>query len=322
MHELNRPAALVGDREIVATRVFDAPRETVFRMWTDPQHVGQWWGPRGFTTTTFAMDVRPGGVWRFVMHGPDGRDYENKITYTEVVEPQRIAYKHGGDRDTEPVNFTVTVTFDDLGGRTKLTMRMLFPSASARDAVVKNYGAVHGLDQTLGRLGERVASDPADLPFVIARTFDAPRDRVFEVWSKREHLMRWFGPKGFTMPDARLDFRPGGLFHYRMVSPDGHEMWGKFVFREILPPQRIVFVNSFSDANAGLARHPGSEMWPMEMLSTVTFAEHQGRTTVTVSWVPLNPTPAERATFDAGRESMRTGWGGTFERLAAYLAKN
>jgi len=167
-----------------------------------------------------------------------------------------------------------------------------------------------------------VASDPADLPFVIARTFDAPRDRVFEVWSKREHLMRWFGPKGFTMPDARLDFRPGGLFHYRMVSPDGHEMWGKFVFREILPPQRIVFVNSFSDANAGLARHPGSEMWPMEMLSTVTFAEHQGRTTVTVSWVPLNPTPAERATFDTGRESMRTGWGGTFERLAAYLAKN
>ena len=121
------------DREIIATRVYDAPRDLVFKLWTDPQHLTQWWGPRGFTTTTFSMDVKPGGVWRFVMHGPDGTDYENKITYVTVDAPKKLVYKHGGDK-TEPVNFEVAVTFDDMAdGKTKLHMRMTFPSPAAKD---------------------------------------------------------------------------------------------------------------------------------------------------------------------------------------------
>src|SRR6185295_19597519 len=132
------PAMLVGEREVVATRVFDAPRDLVFNVWTDPAHIGQWWGPKGFVTTTFKMDVKSGGVWRFVMHGPDGRDYENQINYVEVVEPQRLVYKHGGEKD---VHFEVTVTFEvHEKNKTKLTMRSIFPSAEARDFVVRNYG--------------------------------------------------------------------------------------------------------------------------------------------------------------------------------------
>lgn len=155
-------AALVGDREIAATRFFDAPRELVWKAWTDPEHIAQWWGPKGFTTTTYGMEVKPGGVWRFVMHGPD-RDYQNKITYLEVVRPERLVYRHGGtgdenDREVEPVSFQVTVTFAEQGGKTRLDMRMVFPSANARDYVVKTYGAVEGLDQTLGRLGEYLAA--------------------------------------------------------------------------------------------------------------------------------------------------------------------
>ena len=103
------------------------------------------------------MDVKPGGVWRFVMHGPDGRDYQNKITYVEVVEPERLVYKHGGDKEVEPVNFQVTVSFAEEDGKTRLEMRMVFPSANARDHIVQTYGAVEGLNQTLGRLGEYVA---------------------------------------------------------------------------------------------------------------------------------------------------------------------
>jgi uncharacterized protein YndB with AHSA1/START domain len=147
-------ASTASDREIVATRVFDAPRELVFKAWSDPQHLAQWWGPHGFTTTTHAMEFKPGGVWRFVMHGPDGRDYPNKITFVEIVPPQRIVYEHGGDKDVEPVNFKVTVTFDAEGSRTRLTMRMVFPSAAAREFTVKTYGAIEGLHQTLGRLAE------------------------------------------------------------------------------------------------------------------------------------------------------------------------
>src|SRR4051812_23002306 len=287
MSEQNSPAALVGDREIAITRVFDAPRDVVFKMWTEPQHLAQWWGPRGFSTTTFSMDVKPGGVWRFVMHGPDGVDYQNKITYVEVVEPQRLVYRHGGGdgggdgRDVGPGDFEVTVTFEDLGGRTRLNMRMVFPSAAARDHVIKTYGALEGLTQTIGRLGEQLAVAPADRPFVISRAFDAPRELVWKAWTERDQLMQWFGPKGFTMTVANLDFRPGGVFHYCLRSADGHEMWGKFVFREIVPPVRIVHEHSFSDAQGNITTHPMSPTWPRQMLATTTFAEHQGRTIVT-----------------------------------------
>jgi uncharacterized protein YndB with AHSA1/START domain len=90
--------------------VFDAPRELVFSAFTDPEHLSQWWGPNGFTTTTHAFEFRPGGVWRFVMHGPDGPDYQNRITYDEFVPPERIVYRHGAGDDVEPVQFTQTVS--------------------------------------------------------------------------------------------------------------------------------------------------------------------------------------------------------------------
>ncbi|MEX0842437.1 MAG: SRPBCC family protein [Xanthobacteraceae bacterium] len=145
-------------RSIIATRVLDAPRDLVFAVWTDAKHLAQWWGPDGFTTTTHAMDFRPGGVWRFVMHGPDGRKYDNRITYDEIVKPERLVYHHGGGEDVEPVQFRTTVTFEDLGGnRTRLTLHAVFPSAAERDRVIKEYGADKGAVQTLARLGEYVA---------------------------------------------------------------------------------------------------------------------------------------------------------------------
>ena len=145
------PRVMIGMREI------DAPRELVWSVWTDPKHLAQWWGPNGFTTTTSAFDMRPGGVWRFVMHGPDGRDYENRITFDEVVKPERLAYHHGGGGDVEPVQFRTTVTFEDLGGnRTRLTWRGVFPSAAERARVIKEYGADNGLVQTMTRLVDYV----------------------------------------------------------------------------------------------------------------------------------------------------------------------
>jgi uncharacterized protein YndB with AHSA1/START domain len=143
-------------RSIIGTRMFDAPRDLVFSVWTDPKHLAQWWGPNGFTTTTSSFDMRPGGVWRFVMHGPDGRDYQNRITFEEIVPPERIVYRHGGDEDVEPVRFTTTVSFQDLGGKTRITMRLDFPSAAERDRVNKEYGADKGLAQTLTRLEQHV----------------------------------------------------------------------------------------------------------------------------------------------------------------------
>ena len=141
-----------ADREISTTRMYDAPRELVWKVWTDPAHIAQWWGPNGFTTTTSKMEVKPGGMWLFVMHGPDGTDYPNEVRYLEVVEPERLVYEHG------PVpKFHVTVTFEDVDGKTKLTMRSLFESAEIRKKVVEEYNAIEGMHQTLGRLAEYLA---------------------------------------------------------------------------------------------------------------------------------------------------------------------
>ena len=139
------------------SRVLDAPRTLVFDAWTDPKHVGEWYGPRGFTTTTHTMDVRAGGVWKFIMHGPDGVDYQNRIVFIEVVRPERLVYSHGGEEGA-PGRFHVTITFDEHNGKTLLTMRSLFESAAARDWVVKEHHAIEGGNQTLDRLQEHLAT--------------------------------------------------------------------------------------------------------------------------------------------------------------------
>ena len=145
-------------RALIGTRVIDAPRALVFSVWTDPKHLAHWWGPDGFSITTSSFDFRPGGIWRFVMHGPDGRDYENRITFDEIMPPERILYHHGGGDDVEPVQFRTTVTFEDLDGQTRVTLRGVFPSAEERAHVIKDYGADKGLAQTMARLAEYVAA--------------------------------------------------------------------------------------------------------------------------------------------------------------------
>jgi len=149
--DLSDPVAIAG------TRLLDAPRELVWKAFTDPKHLAQWWGPDGFTTTTSAYECKPGGVWRFVMHGPDGRDYENRITFEIVEPPKRLVYRHGGEGDVESVQFRTTVMFEDIDGKTKLTMRGVFPSAAERERVIKDYHAANGMAQTLARLDDYVS---------------------------------------------------------------------------------------------------------------------------------------------------------------------
>ena len=310
-----RSSAAVSDeaRSIVATRVFDAPRDLVWKLWTDPVHLAQWWGPRGFRNTIHKMDVRPGGEWNFIMHGPDGTDYANKIIYTEIAKPERIAYDHLSG----PL-FHSTVTFEKRGEKTAVTVKMVFATAAEREKVARDFGAVEGLDQTLDRLGERLSSYSTS-EFVISRVFDVPRDLMFRVWTEGDHLAKWWGPKGVTITSAENDLRPGGIFHYQMRQPGGETMWGKWVYREIVKPERLVFVSSFSDEKGGLARHPGAPEWPIEILATITFAEQRGKTIVTVFFTPINPMELERQTFETGHLSMQGGWSGTFERLEEYL---
>lgn len=149
------------DREIRLSREFTAPRKLVFDAFTEPDKIGQWWGPNGFSTTTKEMHFEVGGDWIFTMHGPDGTDYPNHIVYTEIRAPELLKYDHFGHKDKEgdPPHFKTTIVFEDLGGRTKINMRMLFPTTEKRDEAA-DFGAVEGGKQTLGRLAEFLEEQP------------------------------------------------------------------------------------------------------------------------------------------------------------------
>jgi uncharacterized protein YndB with AHSA1/START domain len=147
------------EREIFLSREFNAPRELVWEAMTNPKHVIHWWGPRGFTTTTEQMDFRVGGIWKHVMHGPDGVNYPNEKVFKEIVPLEKIVFSHGGRRENGPsVDAIATWTFDKIAEcKTRVSLRMVFPSAAERERVVKEFGAIEGGKQTLERLGEYLA---------------------------------------------------------------------------------------------------------------------------------------------------------------------
>jgi uncharacterized protein YndB with AHSA1/START domain len=143
------------DREIVISRVVDAPRELVFEAFTEVRHLSRWWGPEGFTTTTRSFEFRVGGEWDFVMHGPDGTEYQEWISWTEIVPPERIVLLHGESRG-DPNAFESLLTFASDGARTRIGMRTMFPTKELRDEAVEKYHAIEGGRQTLSKLAAYV----------------------------------------------------------------------------------------------------------------------------------------------------------------------
>lgn len=159
-----------------------------------------------------------------------------------------------------------------------------------------------------------------ELSFSISRVFDAPLELVWKAYSEAERLAQWWGPKGCKTKVVQLDFRPGGIFHYSMqMGPN--EMYGKFVYHEIVPQSRMVFVISFADAQANTIRAPFSETWPLENLSVVTFTEENGKTRLTIDGTPYNATEEEKAGFKSGLDGLVAGTNATLDQLVEYLAQ-
>jgi len=293
---------------VVIERTYNAPVARVWKALTDVEEMRQWY----FDLKEFTPEV--GFEFEFVVEH-EGMKYHHLCKVTEVIPQKKIAYtwRYKG----EPGDSLVTFELSADGNKTKLRLTHegleTFPKTPAYAR--KNFeagwtGIATELEQFL---------EGQDRQFVISRTFDAPRDLMWKIWTERDHLAKWFGPKGVTIVSAKNDLRVGGVFHYGMKTADGKMMWGKWIYREIVPPQRLVFIVSFSDEQGGVARHPLNAEWPLETLSTVTFAEQDGKTEVTVRWTPHNATESERKTFETNREGMKQGWDGTFDRLAEYL---
>jgi uncharacterized protein YndB with AHSA1/START domain len=157
--------------------------------------------------------------------------------------------------------------------------------------------------------------------FIMERVFDAPRSRVWKAWSEAEQLQAWWGPKGATITVISLEFRPGGFFHYGMQYSNGPQMWGRFMYRDIVVPERIAWLNSFSNGGCGITRAPFPQPIPLEIHNEVTFKEKAGKTTVTLHAHPHGATPEECTVFAGMFSSFEQGYGGTLEQLAAHLAK-
>lgn len=305
--------------EIRITRIYDAPVKAVWEAWTDVKQVAQWWGPRGFTLTTHSKDLRPGGTWVYTMHGPDGVDYPNKTVYHEVEKFSRLVYDHGGNDDRPPM-FRVTVNFSEVKGKTKMEMSMALPTPEAAEETRKFIKKAGG-DSTWDRLSEYLTKELSGKEkFVINRTFEAPIDVMYEMWSDPKHFSKWLPPTGFEMKFLRSDLKPGGSAFYFM-SGASMKMYGRTEYLEMKRPDRIVYAQQFCDENEKIARHPMAPHWPETMLTTVTLTEEgPEHTRVTVTWEPHgNATREELETFIKERAGMTRGWTGSFDKLETYL---
>jgi len=293
---------LPSDREVLLTRVFDAPRELVFEALTQPQHLRRWFGPRAWTLAVCEVDLRAGGKWRYILEGPGGRRMGMYGVFQEIAPPERVVTTEAFDEF--PQQSVNTTTLSEENGRTTLTCRVVCASKEVRDAVIHS-GMERGAAETYDRLSELLA---AMQEFITTRVFDAPRELVFRAWTDPERLQRWWGPKGFTNPRCEVDVRPGGAIRIDMRAPDGmvYPMTGTFL--EIVPAERLVFISSALDRN-------GEPLF--EVRNTVTFAEEDGKTRLTVHAVVSKIRP-EAAPHLAG---MAEGWSLTLDRLVEEVRR-
>jgi uncharacterized protein YndB with AHSA1/START domain len=299
-------------KELEIIRVYDAPRELVFKVWTNPKHLAEWWGPHGFTNPVCEIDARPGGAILIHMKGPDGIVYPMDGTYQEISAPERLVFisaalDDSGNRLFEILN---TVTFAEQGGKTKLTLKASV-SKITTDAWKYLDGMDQGWSQSLERLGEYVQKvkvdktpqknlDTSDRELVISRLLDAPVDLVWKVWTEPDHIKNWWGPNGFTNTIDIMEVRPDGVWEFVMHGPDGTNYKNKSIFQEIVRNEKIIF------------EHVSGPKFKV----TVTFAAHRKKTLLT--W---------RMLFDSAEELNKVikvfkadeGLIQNVDRLQAYL---
>ncbi|MDZ8029245.1 MAG: SRPBCC family protein [Nostoc sp. DedQUE01] len=289
MLEKNDSTSSESERKIVITRVFNAPRELVFKAWTEPKHIAQWWGPKGFTTRVTELDLRPGGRSRYVMISPDGTEYPVKGVFREIVPPERIVTTDEFDEGFEqvinaelPQGMVITAIFEDVDGKTKLTLEIVHESASDRRKH-EEMGVVAGWNSSFDCLDEFLAKQieqqqngftlilPSDREIIITRVFNAPRHLVFEAWTQPEHVQRWFGgcSSSMTMTVCEIDLRVGGTWRYVLHDSSNdtdHGFSGEY--REIVPSERLVSTERY-------------ELIPnSDRLNTLTLTEQDGKTTL------------------------------------------
>ena len=307
----------IEQRCIVVSRLLKAPRELVFEVFTDVRHAAQWWGPEGFSTSTHEADVRPGGRWRFIMHGPDGTDYPNLIVFDEIEHPERISYRQCGEEEYADIQFRTVITFEAQGNATLVTLRSEFQSAELRDATERNHHATEGGRQHLGRLdaylneamlakgGGMTLTLPSEREIRLTRVFQASPRQVFEAFTAPQHISQWWGSASFEMTVCEMDFRVGGAWRFVQRDGDGNEHPFRGVYLEIEPPHRLSY--TFVYDVEGLR--------DFEAVETVQLESFQDKTLL-INTIRHTSQEARDGQLGAGMEG---GARESFERLAALV---
>ncbi len=217
------------ENEIHLSRIYDAPVQIVWDAWTDPEQAARWWGPRGFTLTTHSKDLKPGGIWHYTMHGPDGTDYPNKALYHEVETQRKLVYDHGATDERAPL-FRVTVLFENLGDRTGMEMTMAFPTPE-QAAQSRKFIKQAGGNSTWDRFAEYLELNRFQRQiFVINSSFPTPKENLFRMWQDSAEFSRWLGPADSEMTFLNGEVGEGKTAFYRMSYPNGMVMHGKIQY--------------------------------------------------------------------------------------------
>ena len=277
-------------KELVIERVFDAPRERVFDVFTQPEHVEKWWGPKGVSNTVAEFEARPGGKIFIAERALDGATIYIAGVVREIERPSRVLYAihfadaerrrvappaHSGLGDTWDDEIVTLVTFSAEGRRTRMTIRTL-------SGFTAEWGekARFGWAQSLDKLGYAAVDDMMVAPqgereILITRSFDAPRALVYEALTNPEHVKNWWGPRQYGPVSATADFRAGGHYRFAQGSPQGEVAFSGEV-RES-SPERIIYIEEF-EAMPGHAA-----------VTTVTLDERAGKTFMTLRSVYQSP---------------------------------
>lgn len=276
-----------SSRELGITRLIKAPRELVWEAWTNPEHIRHWWGPAGFTNTIHKMEVRPGGEWEFIMHGPDGTDFKNKHIYREIVKPEKIVMEHV----TSP-KFLMTATFEAIGNTTLVTIHSVFESAEQLAEVIRVFKADIGMKQNAERM-EQYVTDPSrnisgvSPSFVIERVFQAPVEKVWQAITDKDQMKQWYFDLAEFRPEVGFEFR----FYGQGQKGDQYLHLCKVV--EVIPGEKLSYTWRYDQL-------PGNSVVTFELfpegLATKLKLTHEGLE----SFISNGP--------DFAKESFMGGW--------------
>jgi len=307
--------------ELIITRVFDAPREKVWKAWTIPEEVRKWWGPKNFTAPISKIDLRVGGRYLSCMRGPDGKDYWSTGVYRELVPMERIVVtdsfadekgnvvpaSHYGMTEDFPLELLVTVTFEQLGNKTKMVLRHEgIPSGMMREMTETGWGeSFDKLAESIAASGTRIVAERGKQEVIITRVYDVPRDLVFRANTDRNLISQWWGPKRFTTTIDKMDAKPGGQWRFVQRDAAGKEYAFHGVYHEVRSPERIVDTFEFE----GMPGHVS--------LETCTLEEIGGRTKMTSRSVYQTVEDRDNML----KSGMEEGVFETMDRLAELLTK-